>query len=205
MSYGLRWNPNPPLAVATLVTYAIVAGFYTILSWLGVIALPAGVGVSMLFVAIGFGIPFAIWFGGWGLLIGYIGTFLGAGLLGGTPILLCIPFGFADWIQFGIPLLAYRLLAPRLGLHALGKDVYTLRGMAFFLIFGTILPNSLGALYGVSVLYLGNLVAPNAYWLTVLSWALGNLLVAIIIAPLLLRLLSPVVERLGLATYGILT
>ncbi|NOR83537.1 MAG: hypothetical protein GQ526_08605, partial [Ardenticatenales bacterium] len=54
---------------------------------------------------------------------GYMGTLLGAGILGGTPVLLAIPFAWVDVIQFGIPLVAYRLLAPRLGLHPLGKDV----------------------------------------------------------------------------------
>ncbi len=206
MSYGLEWNPNPPIAVVSLVTYAVAAGVYTILSWLGVIALPVGiVSVSALFVAIGFGIPFAIWFGGWGLVIGYIGTFIGSGLLAGTPILLCIPFAFTDWIQFGIPLLAYRLLAPRFGLHPLGKDVYTVKGFIFFLVFAVLVPNAFGALYGMGILYLGNLVPPEAYWAGVSAWWIGNMIVTVIIAPVLLRVLTPVIERFGLATHGVIT
>lgn len=206
VQYGLKWNPNPPVTVVSLVTYAVAAGVYTILSWLGVIALPVGiVSVSALFVAIGFGIPFAIWFGGWGLIIGYIGSFLGAGILAGTPVLLTIPFAFVDWIQFGIPLLAYRLLAPRLGLHPLGKDVYTWKGFLFFLIFGVIVPNGLGALYGVTILYLGGLVPPDAYWPGVSAWWIGNMIVSVIIAPILLRVLTPVIERFGLATHGVIT
>jgi integral membrane sensor domain MASE1 len=204
--YGLRWNPNPPVTVVSLVTYAVAASVYTILSWLGVIALPVGiVGVSSLFVAIGFGIPFAIWFGGWGLLIGFIGTFVGAGILSGTPVLLAIPFGFVDWIQFGIPLLAYRLLAPRLGLHPLGRDVYTLKGFLFFLVFAVILANGCGALYGITILYLGNLVPPEAFWPGVLAWWIGNMIVTVVIAPVLLRVLTPVIERYGLATHGVIS
>jgi hypothetical protein len=205
-TYGLRWNPNPPLTIVALVTYAIAAGVYTILSWLGVIALPIGiVSVSALFVAIGFGIPFALWFGGWGLLIGYVGTLLGAGILGGTPVLLAIPFALVDVIQFGVPLVAYRLLAPRLGLHPLGKDVYTVKGFAFFGLFGSLLPNGLGALYGISILSLGNLVPPEAFWPGVIAWWLGNVIVSAVIAPVLLRVITPVIERLGLATYGVIT
>jgi integral membrane sensor domain MASE1 len=188
------------------VTYALAAGVYTILSWLGVIALPVGiVSVSALFVAIGFGIPFAIWFGGWGLLIGYIGTLLGAGILGGTPVLLAIPFGLVDVIQFGVPLIAYRLLAPRIGLHPLGRDVYTLKGLAFFCLFGALVPNGLGALYGISILSLGNLVPPAAFWPGVIAWWLGNVVVSLVVAPVLMRVITPVIERLGLATYGIVT
>jgi hypothetical protein len=205
-SYGLKWNPNPPITVVSLVTYAIAAGVYTILSWSAVIALPIGVvGVSSLFVAIGFGIPFAIWFGGWGLVIGYVGTFIGAGLLAGTPLLLAIPFAFVDWIQFGIPVLAYRLLAANVGLHPLGKDVYTRKGMAFFVVFGCVLPNVFGALYGVTILTLGGLVPPDAVWLTIWGWWIGNMVVSIIIAPILLSVLTPVIERYGLATSGVVS
>jgi len=206
IEYGLKWNPNPPIVVVQLVTYAVAAGIYTILSWLGVIALPVGiVSVSALFVAIGFGIPFAIWFGGWGLVIGYIGSFIGAGILAGTPVLLTIPFALVDWIQFGIPLVAYRLLAPRFGLHPLGKDVYTLKGFAFFAVFAAIIPNGLGALYGISILYLGGLVPPDAFGAAVSAWWIGNMVVTIIIAPILLRVLTPVIERYGLATHGVIT
>jgi len=205
-SYGLKWNPNPPITVTSLVTIAIAAGVYTILSWLGVIALPVGiVSVSSLFVAIGFGIPFAIWFGGWGLVIGYIGTFLGAGILAGTPLLLAIPFGLVDWIQFGIPMIAYRALAPRLGLNSLGKDVYTLKGIVFFAVFGCVIPNGLGALYGISILSAGNLVPPDAFWPAFAAWWIGNMIVSIIIAPILLSVLSPVIERFGLTCHGIVT
>ena len=205
-SYGPKWNPNPPITVTSLVTIAIAAGVYTILSWLGVIALPVGiVSVSSLFVAIGFGIPFALWFGGWGLVIGYIGTFLGAGILAGTPLLLAIPFGLVDWIQFGIPMIAYRALAPQLGLNPLGKDVYTLKGILFFAVFGCVVPNGLGALYGISILSAGNLVPPDAFWPAVAAWWIGNMVVSIVIAPILLSVLSPVIERSGLTSYGIVT
>lgn len=205
-SYSLAWNPDPPVTVVALVTYAVAAGIYTILSWLGVIALPVGiVSVSALFVAIGFGIPFAIWFGGWGLIIGYIGSFIGAGILAGTPVLLTIPFAMVDWIQFGIPLLAYRGLAPKFGLHPLGKDIFTFKGFVFFLVFAVILPNALGSLYGIWILRLGGLVPPEAFWPAVSAWWIGNMIVTLIIAPILLRVLTPVIERYGLATHGIFT
>ncbi len=204
--YSLAWNPNPPVTVARLVAVAVAAGVYTVLSWLGVIALPLGVvGVSSLFIAIGFGIPFAIWFGIWGLLIGYVGTFIGPGLLAGTPLLVNIPFSFVDWFQLGIPMLAYRGLANRFGVDPMGKDIYSRKGFVFFLVFGAILPNAVGALYGVTILWANQLVPPDAYWLTVFGWWLGNVVVSIIIAPILLTGLSSVVERYGLTSHGLLT
>lgn len=204
--YGLRWNPDPPVSVDRLVTIALAAGVYTILSWLGVVGLPMGiVGVSSLFVAIGFGIPFAMWFGVWGLLIGYIGTFVGAGLLSGLPVLVAVPFAVVDIVQFGIPLLAYRLLAARVGVHPLGANVYTGRGFLFFAIFGVAIPNGLGALYGITVLLAVGFVPPDAWGLAVLGWWIGNVIVCVIVAPILLSSVTPIVERFGLATHGCIT
>jgi len=204
--YGLRWNPNPPVTVASLVTVALAAGVYTILSWLGVIGLPMGiVGVSSLFVAIGFGIPFVMWFGAWGLLIGYIGSFVGAGLLAGLPVLVALPFALVDIIQFGVPLLAYRLLAQRFGVHPLGKDVYTGKGLLFFFIFGGLIPNALGALYGITILMTVGFVPPDAWGIAVVGWWIGNVVVSLIVAPILLRVVTPIIERYGLATHGCIT
>lgn len=204
--FGLHWNPNPPVTIAGLVTVALAAGVYTILSWLGVVGLPAGiVGVSSLFVAIGFGICFALWFGVWGLLIGYIGTFVGAGLLSGLPVLVALPFGLVDVVQFGVPLLAYRLFAARFGLHPLGKDVYTFKGFLFFIVFGGLIPNGLGALYGITVLLAVGFVPPDAWGITVLGWWIGNVIVCAIVTPILLSNVSPIIERFGLATHGCIT
>lgn len=204
--YSLRWNPNPPVTVASLVTFALAAGVYTVLSWLGVIGLPMGiVGVSALFVAIGFGIPFAIWFGVWGLLIGYIGSFLGAGLLSGLPVAVALPFALVDIIQFGVPLIAYRTLSKRFGVHPLGKDVYSGKGFVFFLIFGVVLPNGLGALYGITILLLVGFVPPDAWGIAVIGWWIGNMVISAIVAPILLSTVTPIIERYGLACHGCIT
>ena len=206
VKYGLKWNPNPPVTPAQFATIAAATGVYTILSWLGVIALPIGVvGVSSFYIAIGFGIPFALWFGGYGLLIGYIGSFLGAGLLAGVPLTIAIPFGFVDWIQFGIPLLAYRLLAPKLKLDPIGKDVFTVKGFIFFLIFCTTIPNYLGSLYGIWILYVGGLVPAEAFYVAQVGWWISNMIVIVIISSIVLKLVSPVLERYGLTIKGIIS
>jgi hypothetical protein len=205
-AYSLAWNPNPPITVGQLAAVAVAAGVYVILSWVGVIALPTGFfSVSALFVAIGFGIPFTLWFGGWGFVIGFLGGFIGSGLLTGTPILVAIPFGFVDFLQFGIPLLAYRLLAPRFGVDQLGRDVYTLKGFLFFVLTSVIPNNGLGALLGVAILTAGGLIPQDAFLPSVGAWWLGNMIISIIIAPILLRGLSSVVERMGLTVRGVIT
>ncbi len=204
--YSFAWNPNPPITASQIAAVAVGAGVYVILSWVGVIALPTGFfSVSALFVAVGFGIPFALWFGGWGFLIGFLGGFLGSGLLTGTPILVAIPFGFVDFFQFGIPLLAHRLLAPRFGLDPLGRDVYTRKGFIFFVLTSAIPNNGIGGLVGVSILTWGGLIPPDAFLPSFIAWWIGNTIVTIVIAPILLKGLSSVVERLGLTIHGIIT
>jgi hypothetical protein len=206
MQYGLKWNPNPPLTVPQLVAYALATGIYTILAWVGVIGLPVGVaGVSALFIAVGFGVPFAMWFGGWGLVMGFIGTAVGAGILTGLPIPVALAFGVGDVILYGSLLLMYRGLAPRFGVDPIGRDVFTPKGFIFFFIVAANLPHILGGIYGTWLLYTLGFVPPEAIPLTFSGFWLGNVIVVTVIAPILLRVLGPVVERFGLTNYGWLT
>jgi hypothetical protein len=112
-TYGLKWNPNPPVTVPQVVAYALATGVYTVLAWLSILALPfiQVPGVGGLFVAVGFGVPFAMWFGGWGMLMGFIGTSVGTGILTGMPVPIAVAFGVGDIILFGSLVLIYRVLA----------------------------------------------------------------------------------------------
>src|SRR5579859_7804934 len=114
--YSLRVRGVPAPTMGQIVAVAVATAVYTILSWLAIISLPSGISVvSAIFLAIGFGIPFAIWFGGWAFIIAYIGNFVGAGLLTGQSLPIAMLGGVADIIQLGLPMLLYRLLASRFG------------------------------------------------------------------------------------------
>ncbi len=199
ITYSLRLRGVPSPTLGQIVAVAVATAVYTILSWLAIISLPSGISVvSAVFLAIGFGIPFAIWFGGWAFVIAYIGNFVGAGLLAGLPLITAIPFGTVDLIQLGLPMLLYRLLAKRFGVSPIGKDVFTVRGFLFFL-FCAVLPNNIiGGLYGNLILIWSgfnplNLLLPG--WV---AWVASNVVVTIVIGSVLLRTLGPVVERFGL-------
>ena len=172
------------------VHYSFVAGYYLA---------PSGISVvSAVFLAIGFGIPFAIWFGGWAFVIAYIGNFVGAGLLAGLPLITAIPFGTVDLIQLGLPMLLYRLLAKRFGVSPIGKDVFTIRGFLFFL-FCAVLPNNIiGGLYGNLILIWSGINPLNVLLPGWVAWVASNVVVTIVIGSVLLRTLGPVVERFGL-------
>ena len=195
--YTLRFTGWPSLN--QLVTVAVAAAAYTVLSWLSSLLQSGVPSVSFLFVAIGFGVPFAIWFGGWAFVIAYIGNFLGAGLLAPSPLPLSVAlwFGTVDLIQLGLPVILYRLLAPRFGVSSIGKDVFTVRGFIFFLLCAVLPNNIIGGLYGNFIL----IKTVNPTGLLVPGWLLwsgSNIVVTIVIGSILLATLGPVVERFGL-------
>ncbi|GLV54447.1 hypothetical protein KDH_12940 [Dictyobacter sp. S3.2.2.5] len=195
--YTFRFTGWPSLS--QLVAVAVATAVYTVLSWLGVVTLPGpAFGVSTIFIAIGFGLPFALWFGGWAFVIAYIGNFVGAGLLSGIPVLVAIPFGAADFIQLCIPMLLYRFLAYRFGVSPVGKDVFTVRGFIFFLLCAVIPNNIIGGLYGNLVLLLTGQEPANAFIPGWVTWSGVNIIIVLVIGSILLSTLTPIVERFGL-------
>jgi hypothetical protein len=189
-----------------LVTYAVAAAVYTIIAWLGVIALPMGfLSVSALYIGMGFLIPFVLWFSGWGWVIGVIGAIVGAGILAGMPVPLAIPFGMVELVV-QIPLLiVYRTLGPRFGVSPIGKDVFKPKGFIFFLIVGVILAQLWSAVTGNFMLYLFGFVPADALPVSITAWWIGNMIAVVVIGTILLGVLTPVVERLGLTVRGIIT
>jgi hypothetical protein len=196
-SYSLRFTGGP--STGQLVAIAVAAGVYTALSWFCSTYLTSVIpGVSVLFVAIGFGIPFAIWFGGWAFVIGYIGNVVGAGILLGFPLSTDLWFGTVDLIQLGLPMLLYRLLARRVGVDPIGKDVFTLRGFIFFLLCAVLPGNIIGGAYGNAILIWTGVVPPSSYYLGWFTWTISNIVFSITIGSILLKNLGSVVERFGL-------
>ncbi len=199
IDYTLRLTGAP--SIGQLVAVAVSSAVYIVLSWLAVVALPSGVPlVSSVFLAIGFGIPFAIWFGAWGFVIAYLGNFIGAGLLAAPPLPLPIAlwFGTVDLIQLGLPMILYRTLAKRFGVNPIGKDVYTVRGFIFFLLCAVLPGNIIGGLYGNFILVATGIAPASTFGFGWFAWSVSNVIVTLIIGSLLLRFLGPVVERFGL-------
>lgn len=199
IDYTLRFTGAP--SIGQLVAVAVASAVYIVLSWLAIITLPSGVPVvSLIFLAIGFGIPFAIWFGGWGFVIAYLGNFIGAGLLAAPPLPLPVAliFGTVDLIQLGLPMILYRTLGRRFGVNGIGKDVYTLKGFIFFVLCAVLPGNIIGGLYGNFILVQSGIEPASVFALGWFTWVLSNVVITLIIGSLLLRFLGPVVERFGL-------
>lgn len=196
-SYSLRFTGGP--SIGQLVAIAVAAGVYTALSWVCATFLSSVVlGVSVLFIAIGFGIPFGIWFGGWAIVIGYIGNAIGSGLLTGFPVTTALWFGTVDIIQLGLPMLLYRLLAKPFKVDPIGKDVFTPRGFIFFLLCAVLLGNIIGGAYGNAILVWTGVAPASAYYFGWFTWTASNVVLTLIISSILLKGLGSVVERFGL-------
>jgi hypothetical protein len=162
----------------------------TLLARFAVLAFPFSnmPGVSALYIAVAFMIIFTLWFGGYGAIAAYAGTFIGAGVLVGIPATVNWYWSLAGLWQVLIPLVAFRLLSADV---ALGKR----RDMVIFVIFGLIINNAFGALWGTVMLALGNQIAWADVTPAFFAWFIGNIVITALIAPLVLRRGTPHVKK----------
>lgn len=162
----------------------------TVLARFAVLAVPFGnvPGVSSLYFAVAVMILFTLWFGGYGAVAAYAGTFIGAGVLSGMPPAVIWYWSLAGLWQVLIPLVSFRMLNVD---TSLGKR----RDIMIFVIFGIIVNNAFGALWGAVTLAIGNEIAWAQVSPAFFAWFIGNVIVTALIVPFALRHLTPKVER----------
>jgi hypothetical protein len=190
----LESNERKPFYVYVLILVVTIV-INLLLARFAVIATPIAPGVAAIYVAVAFMIVFALWFGLWGAIAAYVGSFIGAGLLSGIPLDINSYWSLADLWQVLIPLIAFRALNADVGLR-------TKRDFLIFLIFGWILNNLIGAIWGAITLILGGIALWNEFSVLFTGWFVGNLIVTIIITPLLLRFVTPFIKKYGLYVKG---
>ena len=187
MGSGVKRKPM----YAYPVILVIVTVINLLLARFGVIARPIGTGSSGLYFSVAFMIAFALWFGAWGVIAAYVGCFIGAGVFAGMPYTVNLYWTIADIWQVLIPLIAFKALDADVGLR-------TRRDLSVFLVFGWILNNVAGAGWGASMLALSGIASWNDVPNIFTGWLIGNLIVTITITPLLLRYLTPHIQRAGI-------
>lgn len=145
-------------------------------------------GTAYLYVVISLMIVFTLWFGLYGALAAYAGCFIGAGLLSGLPAGLNIVWSLTDFWEVVIPLVAFRTLGCDPALRSR-------RDIAVLLVFGVLVNNIAGAVWGPVVLAFGGEIA----WSSVLQvgsvWFIGNFILCIILIPPILRFITPLLEN----------
>lgn len=162
----------------------------TVLARFAVIAVPFGnvPGVSSLYFAVAVMVLFTLWFGGYGAVAAYVGTFIGSGLLSGMPPAVIWYWSLAGLWQVLIPLVALRMLDVDV---RLGKR----RDVIVFVIFGILVNNAFGALWGAVTLALGNEIAWAQVSPAFFAWFIGNVIITALIVPLALRYVTPKIEK----------
>ncbi|MDW7732775.1 MAG: hypothetical protein SCH66_10155 [Methanolobus sp.] len=160
----------------------------SLLSRFAVIRSPVTPGVSGLYFAVSFMIVFALWYGIWGAFSAYLGCMVGAGILADMPVSLNIVWSLADLWQVMIPLMAFMYFKGDIRLR-------TKRDFGIFLIFGCLLNNLVGALWGSLMLIQNEMITWDQFPVTFEGWFFGNLIVALVLVPFLLRYITPYVQQ----------
>ncbi|MEI7857540.1 MAG: hypothetical protein WCH85_08565 [Methanomicrobiales archaeon] len=181
-------EPTYSFVILTLVLIIVNA----IIARLCVIVLPGSVaGVSALYIAVAFMILFTLWFGAYGAIAAYAGTFIGSGLLstnGIIPVDVAIYWSIAGLLQVLIPLVALRTFEVDLNME-------NRRDWTLVLLFGVLINNIVGAAWGAYTLALGNVIPSSQIGSTFMLWLVGNIIVTVLIVPLALRHFTPKVRR----------
>lgn len=174
------------IAIFVLITIASI-----LLAQFAALTFSPTPGVITFYFAVAFMIAFTLWFGVWGAVAAYIGCFIGAGMPAGLTISVNLYWSLADLWQVLLPLAAFALLKADAALR-------TNRDLAVFLIFGWLLNNLAGAIWGAGMFVLSGHFPMSDFNSLFSNWFLTNLIVTIIITPLLLRFVTPLIKKKGL-------
>jgi len=174
------------LLIGLIVIDVLLAWFSILLSHLLSPALPTG--VAVIYIAAAFMVIFTLWFGMYGAIAAYVGGLLGAGLFSGMPESVAIYFALADLWMVLIPLAAFRIFDVNVGIES-RRDLFHL------VLFGVILNNVIGAAWGSLSLAMGGVIGWGNIMSAFLPWLIGNAIIVLIIAPLVLHRYTPGVSK----------
>ncbi len=173
-----------------LIILVVLAIINSLLSHFAAVAWPSAPSVAALYFAVAFMIPFTLWFGAWGAIAAYAGCVIGVGLFT-MPLSVNLYWSLADLWQVLIPLIAFRRFHADIGLKT-GRD------FLIFLIFGWLLNNLAGAIWGSTMLSVGGISTWDFVPNTLVVWFAGNLIVTVVITTALLRYVTPYIAKPGL-------
>ena len=179
-------EPTYSFVILTLILIVVD----TFLAWISVKLIPAAGGsVSLVYIAVAFMILFTLWFGAYGAIAAYVGTLLGSGLLGSDAFSqhpeIALVWAIAGLLQVLIPLVAVRSFEVDLSLE-------NPRDLTYVLLFGVIVNNIVGAAWGAWTLALAEPVNLGSVFAT---WLIGNIIVTILIVPVVLKRLTPRIQK----------
>ena len=145
-------------------------------------------GVSFFYTVVALMIVTTLWFGMYGAIAAYAGCYIGAGILSGLPPYVSLYWSLADFWQVIIPLIAFRVLKA-------DPSLRSTRDFGILVVFGILLNNVAGALWGSVALAIPGIIAwaevPSVFF----GWLVGNIVVCIALVPLALYFLTPSIKN----------
>jgi len=144
-------------------------------------------GASSFYAVVAVMIITTLWFGMYGAVAAYAGCFIGAGILSGLSPEVSLFWSLADFWQVLIPLIAFRVFRA-------DPSLWSARDMGILVVFGIILNNLAGALWGSLTLASMGAVPWGNFSSVFFGWLIGNFIVCIALVPVALHFLTPLVR-----------
>ena len=179
-------TPRVPLFLRAALFFLLVC-LNALVAKFVVFSLPLAPGISLLYVVVALMIVTTLWFGMYGAVAAYVGCFIGAGVLSGLSPEVSLYWSIADFLQVLIPLLAFRMLGGDISIR-------TRRDVAILVVFGIVLNNVVGAIWGTLSLYFAGLVPAQKFPVVFFGWLIMNIIISVIVVPLVLRFGTPLIR-----------
>ncbi len=173
--------------IVHVVMLALFTGIGIVVGTFGSLAVPIGF-VSAFWPGQAVQAIGAIWFGWWGGIAAALFPLLSNSLSGSAPLPVSIAYIPGNLLQGMIPAFGFRYFKA-------DPKLVTGRDWTIWVLLGAILPNAVGALWGTTVLRTFGLITDAAYVTTVLGWFVGNTIPTLILGSIVLKFVSPLVER----------
>jgi integral membrane sensor domain MASE1 len=174
--------------IVHVVMCALFTGIGIVVGTLGSLAVPIGF-VSLFWPGQAVQVIGGIWFGWWGGIASFLFPLISNLLSGSAP--LAVSLGYLPSNLIFQPMLgawAFRFFDADPRLRS-GRD------WGIWVVFGVLLANLAGALWGSLILLWFGLITGPAYWTTVGGWAIGNTIPSLILGSIILYFVSPLVMR----------
>ncbi len=191
------------IRAAHIANFVVITAVSTILAFWAVanVSVPVlnAAGISSLYIAVGFYVPFSLWFGMWGVLAAYISCVLLAFGSPPLPLSFTIVWALCDLFEGLLPLMIFKRFK-------VDEALKTRRDWMFYIVSGVFgaafVSTIVGAPLLFSHLYGQGLIPESALTTFITGWFFGDLIVIVFIATPMLVFLTPIVRKSSVYVKG---
>lgn len=156
----------------------------------GSLSFHIGYSISYFWPAVVIQVVGGIWFGFYGVFAGVLFPII-SDLAVGAPLYVVLMYIPSNFIQSFLPAWAFRKFQADASLR-------NLKGQLIFLMFGVLLANIFGALWGSFTLVITKTISFESMGQYFIAWFVGNAVPALVLGEPILLSLSPYIKKSGL-------